>query len=95
MQAAKTVLFMKQFTHIVQSPHGFHARPAGLLAKQAKTYADTVITLTKGDKSVRASQLLRVLNLEIQPGDAITVTVEGAEEETAWNDMQAFFALNL
>ncbi|MCD7916961.1 MAG: HPr family phosphocarrier protein [Clostridiales bacterium] len=86
---------MKQFTHIVQTPHGLHARPAGLLAKQAKTYADTVITLTKGDKTVRAGQLLRVLNLGIQCGDAITVTAEGAEEDTAWNDMQAFFLLNL
>ncbi|MCD7858337.1 MAG: HPr family phosphocarrier protein [Clostridiales bacterium] len=86
---------MRQFTHIVQSPNGLHARPAGLLAKQAKTYADTVITLTRGEKTVRASQLLRVLNLGIQQGDVVTVTIEGAEEETAWNDMRAFFALNL
>ncbi len=94
-QAAETVLFMKQFTHIVQNLYGLHARPAGLLARQAKTYADTVITLTKGAKTVRASQLLRVLSLDIQHGDIITVTMEGAEEETAWNDMQAFFLLNL
>lgn len=86
---------MKRFTHIVQTPHGLHARPAGLLAKQAKTYAETVITLTRGEKTVRANQLLRILNLGIQQGDAVTVTIEGAEEDTALSDMQAFFALNL
>ncbi len=30
---------MKQFTYVITDPLGIHARPAGLLAKQAKSYA--------------------------------------------------------
>ena len=44
---------MKEFTHVINDPLGLHARPAGLLAKLAKPYADTVITITKGDKEWR------------------------------------------
>ena len=44
---------MKSFTYVIQDPVGIHARPAGLLAKTAKSFADTAITLTKGDKTVK------------------------------------------
>ena len=35
---------MKEFTYTVNDPLGIHARPAGLLAKLAKTFPDTTIT---------------------------------------------------
>ena len=34
---------MKNFIYTITDPLGIHARPAGLLAKLAKDYADTVI----------------------------------------------------
>ena len=36
---------MKQFAYTITDPVGIHARPAGLLAKQAKAYGDTVFFL--------------------------------------------------
>ena len=45
---------MKQFQFTVQDPLGIHARPAGLLAKLAKGYSDTVITITKDGNTVKA-----------------------------------------
>ena len=43
---------MKQFNYTITDPLGIHARPAGLLAKAAKTFPDTVIMIQKGDKEV-------------------------------------------
>jgi hypothetical protein len=43
---------MKQFTYTIKDELGIHARPAGLLAKKAKSYADTAVTLTANGKTV-------------------------------------------
>ena len=86
---------MKQFNYVINDPLGLHARPAGLLAKLAKPYADTVITITKGDKTVKASQLMKLMSLAAKNGDEVTVTVEGPEEEAAFEAVKAFFEANL
>ena len=86
---------MKQFNYVINDPLGLHARPAGLLAKLAKPYADTVISVTKGDKTVKASQLMKLMSLAAKNGDEVTVTVEGPEEETALEAVKAFFDANL
>lgn len=74
---------MQQFTYIVQCDTGLHACPAGQLARAAKSYKDTVITITKGDRTVRVSQLLKLISMAIAKGDAILVTAEGPDEEEA------------
>ena len=86
---------MKQFNYVINDPLGLHARPAGLLAKLAKPYADTVISVTKGDKTVKASQLMKLMSLAAKNGDEVTVTVEGPEEEAAFKAVKAFFDANL
>lgn len=86
---------MKQFNYVINDPLGLHARPAGLLAKLAKPYADTVITITKGDKSVKASQLMKIMSLAAKNGDEVTVTVEGPEEDAAFEAVKSFFEANL
>ena len=86
---------MKQFNYVINDPLGLHARPAGLLAKLAKPYADTVISVTKGDKTVKASQLMKLMSLAAKNGDEVTVTVEGPEEEAAFAAVKAFFEENL
>ena len=48
---------MKQFTYVIQDPLGIHARPAGLLVKTAKAFSGTEISVTKGDKTVKSTQL--------------------------------------
>ena len=51
---------MKQFTYTIKDPLGIHARPAGQLAKLAKSFPDTTATLTKGEKTVKLSQLMKI-----------------------------------
>jgi len=86
---------MKQFNYVINDPLGMHARPAGLLAKLAKPYADTVITVTKGDKTVKASQLMKLMSLAAKNGDEVVVAAEGPQEDAAIEALKAFFEANL
>ena len=54
---------MTQFTYTITDPLGIHARPAGQLAKLAKSFADTTATITKGEKTVKLSQLMMLMGL--------------------------------
>ena len=86
---------MKQFTYVVTDPLGIHARPAGILAKQAKAFADTTITITKAGTTVKATQLMKLMSLAVKNGDEVIVAAEGPSEEAAIAEMQKFFAENL
>lgn len=86
---------MQQFTYTVNDPLGIHARPAGIIAKMAKPYGDTVITITKGDKTVKASQLMKLMSLAVKNGDTVTVAAEGPAEAEAIAAMEKFFQENL
>ena len=86
---------MKQVQFTVQDPLGIHARPAGLLAKLAKEYKDTVITITKDGSTVKASQLMKLMGLAVKQGSEVTVAAEGPAEDEAISAMQKFFEENL
>lgn len=85
---------MKNFTYTIKDEVGIHARPAGLLVKKAKEF-ESVITLEKGGKTAAATKLMAVMGLGVKCGDAVNVTVEGADEEKAAAEMEAFFGANL
>lgn len=86
---------MKQFTHTIRDEMGIHARPAGLLAKAAKDFADTVITVSRDGTSVRATQLMKLMSLGVRQGDTVTVAAEGPQEAAAIASMEAFFREHL
>ncbi|MGN0321772.1 MAG: HPr family phosphocarrier protein, partial [Oliverpabstia sp.] len=73
---------------------GIHARPAGLLVKEAKKY-DSVIKVTKDDKSAEAKKLMALMGLGVKKGDTVTVSVEGGDEDTVAAKMEEFFRNNL
>lgn len=86
---------MKQFTYSVNDPLGIHARPAGMLAKVCKSYTDTTITVVKGEKEAKATQLMKLMSLAVKQGDTVTVKAEGASEEEAIAAVEKFFQDNL
>ena len=86
---------MKQFTYTIKDELGIHARPAGLLAKLAKGYGDTVITVTKDGNTVKASQLMKLMGMGVKQGNEIVVAAEGPAEDEAIAAMQKFFEENL
>lgn len=83
---------MIQFSYTIRDELGIHARPAGQLAK---SFEPTVISITKEGKTVKASQLMKLMGLAIKKGHEITITVEGEREEEAAAAMKKFPEENL
>lgn len=85
---------MKTFDYTIKDAMGIHARPAGLLVKEAAKY-ESKVSLTKDGKTVDAARLMAVMSLGVKQGQTVTVTVEGSDEENATAGMQKFFKENL
>lgn len=69
-------------TLIFNGPQGLHARPAGALVKKAKEF-ESKIELVYNGKSFNAKAIIKLLSSGIKAGAEITVTADGADEETA------------
>ena len=85
---------MKEFNYTIKDELGIHARPAGLLVKEAGKYK-SIITIQKEDKSSDVKRLFSLMGLGVRNADTITVTVEGDDEETAYEAIKQFFEANL
>lgn len=85
---------MRTFEYTITDEVGIHARPAGLLVKEAKNY-DSVIKVTKDGKSAEAKKLMALMRLGVKKGDTVTVSVEGGDEDTVAAKMEEFFRNNL
>ena len=85
---------MKQFEYTIQDALGIHARPAGLLVKEAKGFSSTA-TIAKGDKKSDMRKLMALMGMGIKQGDVVTVTVEGEDEEACAAALEKFLTDNL
>ncbi|MBQ8942459.1 MAG: HPr family phosphocarrier protein [Firmicutes bacterium] len=85
---------MKTFSYTIKDEVGIHARPAGLLAKLAKTFSST-ITLEKDGKSVNVTKLMMLMGMGVKCGDTVNFTIEGEDEEAAAKAIEEFMAANL
>ena len=73
---------------------GLHARPAGMLVKAVAPYASKVTVIAPTGKA-DARRLMGIMRLAAKAGMELTIQVEGADEETAAAELQAFMAANL
>ena len=85
---------MKSFNYVITDEVGIHARPAGILVKEAKKYSSKV-TINAGGKSADATRLMAIMGMGVKKGDEVTVSVEGDDEDTAVVEMEKFFKENL
>lgn len=85
---------MKTFQYVITDEVGIHARPAGMLVKEAKAI-NAKITITANQKSADATKLMAVMGLGVKKGMEVTITVEGEQEEIALEKIQQFFKDNL
>ena len=85
---------MKTFEYTIKDELGIHARPAGLLVKEAKKY-ESECTITKDGKTKKLTQLMMLMSLGVKQGETVNVTAEGADEDTAIAGLKAFFEANL
>ena len=82
---------MKTFTYAITDAAGIHARPAGLLVKEAKKF-ESKISVAKGARKADLKKLFAVMGLGVKQGEVIT---EGADEEAAAAAVEAFLKANL
>ena len=85
---------MKTFDYVIKDEVGIHARPAGILVKEAKKYAST-INVVKDGKAAAATKLMALMGLGVKCGDTVQIQVEGADEDAAFEGIKAFFEANL
>lgn len=85
---------MKEFKHVINDPMGLHARPAGMLVKAVAGYTSQ-ITIAAPTGTADAKRLMALMRLAAKQGMELTVTVDGADEDKAAAELQAFMAANL
>ena len=86
---------MKEFTYTIKEPVGIHARPAGMLAKEAKACQSTVTIVDKNGKSVDATRLMALMGMGVKQGDTVTIKVEGDDEAACAEAIQKFLSENV
>lgn len=85
---------MKEFNYTITDPQGIHARPAGILVKEAAKY-ESSITIEKDGKSGDAKRIFAVMGLGVKSGQTINVKVDGSDEEEAAKAVEEFLKTNL
>ena len=73
---------------VVQNKVGLHARPATFFIQKANEFKSS-IWVEKEERRVNAKSLLGVLSLGIICGTGIKIIADGADEESAVNDLVA------
>lgn len=85
---------MEKFEYQIKDEIGIHARPAGLLVKEASKYASAV-QISCNEKKGDAKSIFGVMGLGAKKGDVLTVTVEGDDERMAAGEIEKFLGSNL
>ena len=85
---------MQKFEFTVTDAHGMHARPAGLLVKEAQKLSSEV-TVACRDKTADAKKLFSLMSLGAKCGDVLKVSVSGINEKSDAAAIYRFLQGNL
>lgn len=85
---------MKTFSYTIKDKTGIHARPAGLISKLAKSF-ESDVTIEKDGQEINAAKLMMLMSMGVKFGDTVKVTVNGADEDEAFEKIKALFEENL
>lgn len=80
---------MKEFTYTITDHEGMHARPAGMLVKEANQFTSNML-IGRDGKFVDAKRIFGIMSLGIMQGDEITLKIDGEDEEKASTAIKAF-----
>ena len=81
-------------TTVINDPVGIHARPAGMLVKEALGFASKIM-IASPKKEVDAKRIMGVMSLGVKKGDTVKLTIEGEDEDAAASALKAFLSANL
>lgn len=85
---------VEKFSYTVTDAVGIHARPAGLLVKEAKKYASKIV-ICKDGRTAEAGKPMAVMGLGVKCGQTVEVEITGEDEDAAYEAVRAFFEKNL
>ena len=77
---------MREFSFIVKSKNGIHARPAGKIVGVAKKYKCS-IKIYKDEKEADAKRLLSVMSLGATNGARLIFKLDGEDEDNAQKEL--------
>ena len=70
-------------------PTGLEARPVALFVQVASQH-ESSIYVECGNKKVNAKSIMGMMTLGLDSGDAVVVSVNGADEEKAIEEIEAY-----
>ncbi len=85
---------MTEFIFTVKDSSGIHARPAGLLVKEASKYRSDIKIECNG-KEADAKRIFSVMGLSAKCGDNLKITICGEDEDQAKECLEDFLNKNL
>lgn len=84
---------MKEISFTVKAKDGLHARPAGILVKEAMKFQSD-IKMYFNDKEASVKKLFALMKLGVKQGDTVKLTADGADEQDAINAVEKFMGEN-
>jgi phosphocarrier protein len=85
---------MQSFEYTIKDKLGIHARPAGLLVKEAQKFESNV-TIETDEKKADGKKLFSLMGLGVKNGHAIKVSADGPDETEAIRGIRIFIEQNL
>ena len=85
---------MQEIKYTITDEMGIHARPAGLVVKEAAAFPCSV-TIEKDGREVDAKRILGVMGLGVKCGQEITLRCDGEKEAEAIEALEKFLKENL
>ena len=85
---------MEQITCVIKDENGIHARPAGLLVKEASKFK-CKITIECKEKCGDAKKIFSLMSMGIKSGDSVIVRAYGEDEHEAIQTIGNFIKNNL
>lgn len=85
---------MKNFDYVIKDELGIHARPAGLIVKEAGKFSSS-ISIKKGDKTIDAKRLFALMSLGVKNADTISLVFDGDDEDAACEALKQLLEANL
>lgn len=86
---------MKSFTYTIVDPVGIHAVPPACWSRQPRPSPVPRSPSPRVTKTVKSTQLMKLMGLGVKGGDTVTVTAEGPDEDSAISAMEQLFKENL
>ena len=85
---------MKRLQYVITDEQGIHARPAGLLVKEASKFQSKIV-IAKGEKTADSKSIFGVMGLAVKKNEEIILSADGADEDDAIEALEFFLKENL